>query len=151
MIYRTFEDGRSARCLPVVSQPKQRRIQPTDASCCGGVLSSCAPSWSDSTASYTTQRRGSVTAHLDSIIWRQDCIRPNIYSLLRILSFLEYWRMSFCFRCSTFCWTEVTMLRLVIHQLVVQHVRNQLEQIRAVLFALKTQYWTSRHGGRRIV
>ena len=55
-----------SRCLPAVSQPKQRRIQrpsrrdldhPKDAGCCGGVLSSCAPSWSDSTASYTTQAR----------------------------------------------------------------------------------------------
>lgn len=65
-IYRAFEDARSAAASREQKQPKQRRIQrpsrrdldhPKDAGCCGGVLSSCAPSWSDSTASYTTQAR----------------------------------------------------------------------------------------------
>ena len=78
--------------------------------------------------------------HVETRLHRQICR----YSLLRILSFVGYWRRSFCFRCSTFLLDRSYHASFGDSPVVSSTCSNQLEQIRAVLFAVKTRHiWTS--------
>ena len=95
-IYRAFEDARSAAASREQKQPKQRRIQsPAATAACWAAV----PHPGQILRQVIRPKQGSVTAHLDSIIWRQDRIRQIYTSFWGFCHFLKYWRMSSCFRC----------------------------------------------------